>query len=87
MSNNKGFLKAVANAAGFDLDNKDKGLCIDCGKEGLKNCVSEAGKREFMISGICEVCFDKMFADNSDEWDVLEAEKINRQNKNNGEDK
>jgi hypothetical protein len=38
------------------------GICIDCGKPALQNCYSEAGKREYGISGLCEKCFDKLAA-------------------------
>ncbi len=50
--------KRVGWLAGFKMDNKDKGLCIQCGKIALDQCYSAAGKREFGISGLCEVCFD-----------------------------
>lgn len=36
------------------------GLCIDCGKPALENCYSEAGRKEFLISGLCEKCFDSL---------------------------
>lgn len=36
------------------------GLCIDCKEEALPKCYSEAGKKEFKISGLCEQCFDKI---------------------------
>ena len=38
-----------------------KGLCIQCGEEALPKCYSDAGRREFKISGLCEKCFDEMF--------------------------
>jgi len=39
----------------------EKGICIECGEEALPKCYSDAGKREFRISGLCERCFDKTF--------------------------
>lgn len=39
----------------------DKGNCISCKEPALPKCYSEAGKREFYISGMCEVCFDAMW--------------------------
>ena len=42
-------------------ENKTKGLCIQCKHPALKNCYSEAGRREFKISGLCEKCFDAIF--------------------------
>ena len=36
------------------------GLCIQCKQDALSNCYSEAGKREYKISGLCEKCFDKI---------------------------
>ena len=40
---------------------KETGLCIDCKEPALEKCYSDAGRKEFGISGLCEVCFDKMF--------------------------
>jgi hypothetical protein len=37
------------------------GLCVDCGLPALPRCYSEAGRREFTISGLCEKCFDSAF--------------------------
>lgn len=37
-----------------------KGICIRCGRD-KDLYYSEAGKREFEISGLCEYCFDKIF--------------------------
>lgn len=39
-----------------------KGICIDCGQPALPNCYSDAGRREYRISGLCEKCFDAIFA-------------------------
>lgn len=36
----------------------DQGVCAACGKPALERCYSEAGRREFHISGLCEPCFD-----------------------------
>lgn len=37
-----------------------KGICIQCRKPALENCYSEAGKKEYAISGLCEKCFDEI---------------------------
>lgn len=42
-------------------ENRDKDFCISCKEPAIANCYSEAGLREFKISGLCEKCFDKMF--------------------------
>jgi hypothetical protein len=48
-------------AFGVDVQaSKQFGRCIDCGENAEKNCYSEAGKREFKISGLCEKCFDRI---------------------------
>ena len=35
------------------------GVCIDCGEKAIPKCYSDAGRREFQISGLCEPCFDR----------------------------
>ena len=37
-------------------------LCIDCKMPALPRCYSDAGRNEYRISGLCEQCFDKIFA-------------------------
>ena len=51
----------AAKEAGFNLDNQKEGRCVQCGLDGLNNCYSDAGRREFKISGLCEKCFDEIF--------------------------
>lgn len=41
----------------------DKGTCIVCHEPALAKCYSEAGVREFYISGMCERCFDEVWKD------------------------
>ena len=38
-----------------------KGLCAVCGEPAIPKCYSDAGKKEYEISGSCEKCFDEMF--------------------------
>jgi hypothetical protein len=58
----KDFKEALEKAAYGDKakENREKGLCIECGKPALENCYSDAGRRETKISGLCELCFDKL---------------------------
>ena len=37
----------------------EQGICIDCREEALPKCYSDAGKKEFAISGLCEMCWDR----------------------------
>ena len=41
----------------------DGKTCIECNQPPIvgKNIYSEAGAKEFHISGYCESCFDKLF--------------------------
>lgn len=39
------------------------GLCVECQRPAADHCYSDAGRREFRISGMCEECFDKMTAE------------------------
>lgn len=36
-------------------------ICINCKQPAFEKCYSDAGIREYSISGICEECFDEMF--------------------------
>lgn len=36
-----------------------KSICIDCKEEALPKCYSENGRKEYLISGLCELCYDK----------------------------
>ena len=52
--------------------------CIDCGNAPFYapdsiarrpgHIYSQAGKREFKISQLCEFCFDAMFSEEDDEY-------------------
>jgi hypothetical protein len=42
---------------------RETGLCVDCGLPAIPRCYSEAGRREFRISGLCEKCFDSAFSE------------------------
>ena len=48
--------KVELNMQGLSRD----GLCINCHEPALKKCYSEAGRREYSISGMCEKCFDAL---------------------------
>jgi hypothetical protein len=37
---------------------QEKGICIECKEPALEKCYSEAGRKEYSISGLCEQCFD-----------------------------
>ena len=39
----------------------EKGICVKCKEEALPKCYSQAGVKEYYISGLCEECFDKIF--------------------------
>jgi len=43
-----------------------KGLCIECLEPALAKCYSADGRGEYRISGMCEKCFDEMFAEDED---------------------
>jgi len=36
------------------------GVCVQCKEEALPKCYSEAGRKEYKISGLCEKCFDEI---------------------------
>jgi hypothetical protein len=39
----------------------NEGICISCKQPAIPKCYSQAGLREYQISGMCEECFDKLF--------------------------
>ena len=39
------------------------GICVKCKEPALPKCYSDAGRREYQISAMCEKCFDSLFAD------------------------
>jgi hypothetical protein len=41
--------------------------CVKCQKPVEKRIHSNAGWREYKISGLCEVCYDEIFAGDDDE--------------------
>jgi len=38
-------------------------LCIQCKEPALPKCYSDAGRKEYRISGLCELCFDKIMGE------------------------
>ena len=56
--------KDALSTAGFGMSLTEahaKGLCLECKEPAGPKCYSEAGRREWGISGVCEKCFDEMF--------------------------
>jgi hypothetical protein len=46
----------------------ERGICISCRQPIAGRLHTEAGRREYMISAVCEPCFDAMFpAEEEDE--------------------
>lgn len=38
-----------------------KGICVSCKEPAMPKCTTTAGRKEYPISGLCEVCYDKIF--------------------------
>lgn len=36
----------------------EQGICVNCKEEALPKCYSDAGVREYQMSGLCEECYD-----------------------------
>ena len=64
-------LQEVKDKLAFDLFGQTKdqavstGLCIQCKEPALPKCYSDAGRKEYGISGLCEQCFDAIFQEES----------------------
>lgn len=41
-------------------DAQTEGICVNCKEPAVPKCYSEAGRREYKISGLCELCFDNI---------------------------
>ena len=39
---------------------QSQGICISCRLPAKERCYSSAGRREYEISGLCEICFDEI---------------------------
>ena len=39
---------------------RQAGICVECKEPALPKCYSPAGKKEYIISGLCEQCFDNI---------------------------
>ena len=37
-----------------------RNICVQCKQPALSKCPTEAGRREYLISALCERCFDAM---------------------------
>ena len=44
----------------------DAGLCLNCGLPALERCYSEAGRKEYALSCICEMCTDAIASSEAD---------------------
>lgn len=55
------FNDSLAEAAGLKTKNREKGLCVECSRNALEHCSTDAGRREVAITGMCEECFDGLF--------------------------
>lgn len=43
----------------------EKGICVACGIDAQSRCKTDAGRKEYLLSGLCEICFDSIFADDA----------------------
>lgn len=55
------------------VEARQKRICISC-KQPITSEVfySEYGHREYLITALCERCYDKLFEENEDEGDCSE---------------
>ena len=56
-------VKELMSAELFGLSRKaawEAGICISCKETALPRCYSDAGRNEYYISALCELCFDKI---------------------------
>ncbi len=46
------------------------GVCVECKQPWHPRTHTEAGRREYAISGMCEDCFDELFEEPEDNTEV-----------------
>lgn len=54
-------VQALNEVAEKSANLKEQGICFVCELPAKPRIQTEAGRKEFQISGCCEVCFDYMF--------------------------
>lgn len=54
---------SVAATGRTKAEAHEKDICIKCGELWWTRTRSEAAKREYLISGYCEDCWDEIFAE------------------------
>jgi len=52
-----GMTKAEAHASG---------ICLQCQEPAIPKCYSNAGREEYRISGLCELCWNEMFGEDDE---------------------
>ena len=55
------------------------GVCIECGQPADGRCYSNLGRAEFQLSGLCELCFDKITIQPEDDEDDQQEDMIEPQ--------
>lgn len=51
----------ASHAFGMSIfDARRTGVCVKCHQPALANCKTDAGRREYGISGLCEICWDSI---------------------------
>ena len=73
-----GLLKEIGKLAEFKEPDKHKAfaarICVKCGLSAADRCYTDAGRREWHISGLCELCFDEIFSEDDDGHEAAEAQ-------------
>jgi len=41
-------------------DARNQGICVMCKEQALPKCITQEGRDEYRISGLCEPCWDKV---------------------------
>lgn len=58
--------KDVVSKAIYDItftDAQAQGICVSCKEQALPKCYSKEGHMEYTLSGLCELCFDRLVDD------------------------
>lgn len=60
-------LAKMMGAKATPSESQAAGICFVCGELAEPRCTTDAGRKEYKISSMCEICWDKLFMEEGQE--------------------